>query len=221
VLAVLYDIHANLPALEAVVSDARAQGADRFLLGGDYAGFGPFPHETLELLRTLEPAIWIRGNNERWLREPPLDRPEVVPGVRQEAEELGAAIVDWLYGLPERVELDGNLYVHGSPLSDVESFHSEPRPGEEQLLDGVRGRTVVFGHGHLQFRRPGPDENDLVSPGSVGMPLDRDTRAAWATWDGDFHFRRVEYDIERAVAAARGLGEWGRMMAQRYTHASD
>ena len=220
-LAVLYDIHANLPALEAVVADARARGADRFFLGGDYAGFGPFPEETLDLLRSLDPAIWIRGNNERWLREPPLDRPEVVPGVRQEAERLGEDVVAWLYDLPERAELDGNLYVHGSPLSDVDSFHSAPQPGEERLLAGVHDRMIVFGHGHLQFRRPGPDGNDLVSPGSVGMPLDGDTRAAWATWNGDFRFHRVAYDVERAVAATRGLGEWGRMMAQRYLHASD
>ena len=220
-LAIFYDIHANLPALEAVVADARARGADRYFLGGDYTGFGPFPEPTLELLRTLEPAVWIRGNGERWLREPPLDRPEVVPAVREEAERLGEDVVEWLYGLPEDSELDGNLYVHGSPLSDVDSFHSEPQPGEERLVNGVRDRTIVFGHGHLQFRRPGPNGTDLVNPGSVGMPLDGDTRAAWATWDGDFRFQRVEYDIERAVAATRDLGELGRMMAHRYEHASD
>lgn len=220
-LAVLYDIHANLPALEAVVADARSEGADRYLLGGDYAGFGPFPHETLALLRELPDATWIRGNGERWLREPPLDRPEVVPGTEANARELGPEEVERLYSLPSEAELDGILYVHGSPLSDVDSFHAEARPGEERLLAGVRDRTVVFGHSHLQFRRPGPDGTDLVNPGSVGMPLDGDTRAAWASWDGDFTFRRVEYDVERSVAAASALGELGQMMIRRYHHASD
>ena len=220
-LGLLYDIHGNVPALDAVLADAGRAGVDRWLLGGDYGTPSPWPEETLARLKELPNATWIRGNGERWLREPPADRPEVMASYELFLGGLPEEEIDWLYALPERAELDGVLYVHGSPLSDVESFHSEPRPGEGQLLDGVRGRTVVFGHGHLQFRRPGPDENDLVSPGSVGMPLDRDTRAAWATWDGDFHFRRVEYDIERAVAATRGLGEWGRMMAQRYTHASD
>jgi predicted phosphodiesterase len=220
-LAVLYDIHANLPALEAVVADARERGADRWFLGGDYAGFGPFPHETLDLLRSLEPSTWIRGNNERWLREPPADRPEVVPVVEHEVGELGEEVVDWLYGLPEKAEVDGILYVHGSPLSDVESFHAEPRPDDERLLAGVRDRTIVFGHGHLQFRRPGPNGTDLVSPGSVGMPLDGDTRAAWASWDADFTLHRVVYDVERAVAATRDLGEIGLLIAQRYLHASD
>jgi predicted phosphodiesterase len=220
-LAVLYDIHANLPALEAVVADARVRGADRYLLGGDYAGFGPFPDETLALLRELPAATWIRGNGERWLREPPLDRPEVVPAVEANARELGPEEVERLYGLPTHIELDGILYVHGSPLSDVESFHADAQPGEEELLAGVRDRTVVFGHSHLQFRRPGPDGTDLMNPGSVGMPLDGDTRAAWASWDGDFAFRRVAYDVERAVAAARSLGEWGEAMTHRYRHASD
>jgi predicted phosphodiesterase len=220
-LAVLYDIHANLPALEAVLADTRAQGADRYFLGGDYTGFGPFPHETLAVLKALENAVWIRGNGERWLREPPADRPEIVPFVEQEARELGEETVAWLYGLPERMELDGSLYVHGSPLSDVESFAAEPRPDDEQILAGVRDRTIVFGHGHLQFRRPGPSGTDLVSPGSVGMPLDGDTRAAWASWDGDFAFRRIEYDVERAAAAASKLGEFGQMMIHRYRYASD
>lgn len=220
-LAVLYDIHANLPALEAVLADADACGTDRYLLGGDYAGFGPFPHETLALLRELPDATWIRGNGERWLREPPLDRPEVVPGVGANARELGPETVAWLYGLPVQTELDGILYVHGSPLSDVESFHAEARGGEEELLVGVRDRTVVFGHSHLQFRRPGPDGTDLVNPGSVGMPLDGDIRAAWASWDGDFAFRRVDYDVERAVAGARELGELGDLIVHRYLYASD
>ena len=74
VLAVLYDIHGNLPALEAVLADARARGATAFFLGGDLVGFGPFPQETYALLREIEePAVWIRGNGERWLRA--ADRP--------------------------------------------------------------------------------------------------------------------------------------------------
>ena len=75
-LAVLYDIHANLPALEAVIADADAAGADRYLLGGDYAGLGAWPVETVERLRALPRAAWIRGNWERWLVEAS-DAPEL------------------------------------------------------------------------------------------------------------------------------------------------
>jgi diadenosine tetraphosphatase ApaH/serine/threonine PP2A family protein phosphatase len=104
----------------------------------------------------------------------------------------------------------------------VDSFATEPHETDELRVGTLMGRTLVFGHSHVQFRRPGPKDNELVNPGSVGMPLDGDTRAAWASWDGaDFTFHRTEYDIERSVAAARPLGEWGAMMIHRYTHASD
>src|SRR4051795_7314816 len=63
-LGLVYDVHGNLGALEAVLADARRQGVNAFLLGGDYALFGPHPRETLERLRTLG-ASWIRGNGER------------------------------------------------------------------------------------------------------------------------------------------------------------
>jgi len=130
----------------------------------------------------------------------------------------------WLYSLQTQVELDGVLYVHGSPLSDVESFAPEPQPGEERMLAGVRDRTVVFGHSHVQFRRPGPNGSELLNPGSVGMPLDGDTRGAYALRreDGEFEFRRVEFDVERVAAAWRALGgSFGRMAAQRIERGSD
>ena len=68
-LAALYDIHGNLPALEAVLADARAAGARSWVLGGDFALMGPWPVETLERLRALEGAHWIRGNADRWLAD--------------------------------------------------------------------------------------------------------------------------------------------------------
>jgi predicted phosphodiesterase len=221
-LAVLYDIHANLPALEAVVAEARAQGANAFLLGGDYVGFGPFPRETLAFLDELRPATWIRGNGERWLREVPMDRPEIMPAMEAMRAPWSEAEIERLYRLPERAEVDGIVYVHGCWHSDVDSFAREPEQTDELRVGLLTGRTLVFGHSHVQFRRAGPKDNDLVNPGSVGMPLDGDTRAAWASWDGsDFTLHRTEYDIERSVAAARGLGEWGERMIKRYTAASD
>jgi len=130
--------------------------------------------------------------------------------------------VQWFYSLPPQAELDGILYVHGSPLADDDSFAAEPQKGEERLLAGVHDRTIVFGHSHLQFRRPGPDRTDLVNPGSAGMPLDGDRRAAWATWDGDFTFRRTEYDAEAAAAAYRSMGgDFGEFAARRLERGSD
>ncbi len=152
--------------------------------------------------------MWLRGNGERWLVEPPLDRPEIAPTMGLMAEDLGADEVARLYELPDSWEHGSVLFVHGSPLSDVDSFHAEPQDDDERLLAGVRDRIVVFGHSHLQFRRPGPHGTELLNPGSAGMPLDHDLRAAWALWDGSerFELRRTEYDVERGAADYRASG---------------
>ena len=223
-LGVLYDIHGNLPALEQVLEQAQGEGVDRWLLGGDYGTPSPWPLETLDRLRQLENATWIRGNGERWLREPPEDRPEVMEVYELFTGGFPDDVVDWLYGLPPQAEVDEVLYVHGSPLSDVESFAPEQQEGEEHMLAGVRDRLVVFGHSHQQFRRPGPDGTELLNPGSAGMPLDGDTRAAWAVRDddGEFRFLRVEYDVQRAADAYRRMGgSFGEMAANRIERGSD
>jgi diadenosine tetraphosphatase ApaH/serine/threonine PP2A family protein phosphatase len=223
VLALLYDIHGSLPALEAVLTDAESAGVDAYLLGGDYGAWGPHPRECVERLRALPRTTWIRGNGERWTREPPLDRPEVVETLRERESGYGTD-EGWLYSLQTQVELDGVLYCHGSPLSDVESFSAEPGADDERMLDGVRDKAVVFGHSHLQFRRPGPHGTILLNPGSVGMPLDGDVRGAYAIRhdDGEFEFRRVEYDVERAAAAYEALGgEFAAFAAARIRKGSD
>ncbi len=222
-LAVLYDIHGNLVALDEVLKDSEAAGADAYLLGGDFASWSPWPHETIDRLRGLPNTTWIRGNGERWLREPPADRPDVAEELREIDSGLGPD-EGWLSSLQARVELDGVLYVHGSPLSDVESFPAEPGDKDEWMLDGVRDKTVVFGHSHLQFRRPGPNGTTLINPGSAGMPLDGDVRAAYALRDddGEFEFRRVEYDIERAAQAWDKMpGSFGSFAGQRLRKGSD
>jgi diadenosine tetraphosphatase ApaH/serine/threonine PP2A family protein phosphatase len=223
VLAVLYDIHGNLVALDEVLKDADAAGVDAYLLGGDFASFSPWPLETVERLGALPETTWIRGNGERWLREPPADRPDVAAELAAHDSGLGTN-EGWLYSLQAQVELDGVLYVHGSPLSDVESFPAQPAEDDEWMLNGVHDKTVVFGHSHLQFERPGPNGTTLINPGSAGMPLDGDVRAAYALRhdDGRFEFRRVDYDYERAAQAWEKMpGTFGQFVGQRLRKGSD
>ena len=224
-LGILYDVHGNLDALDAVL--AEADGVDEWLLGGDYCTFGPWPVETLARLRQLENATWLRGNGERWLADPPLDLPAeqsrfIFAAVAAANAVLPSEDVDALISLSAFADRDDAFYCHGSPLSDVESF--APAPGDEdaRLLAGVKERQVVFGHSHLQFRRAGPNETELVNPGSVGMPLDGDTRAAWGVRreDGALELRRVEYDTDRAVAKMREY-DWGERVAQRLLNGRD
>jgi diadenosine tetraphosphatase ApaH/serine/threonine PP2A family protein phosphatase len=222
VLAVLYDIHGNLVALEEVLKDAEGTGADSYLLGGDFGAGAPWALETVDRLRALPETTWIRGNGERWLREPPLDRPEVAQALAEMDSGLGGD-EGWLYSLQAQSELDGVLYVHGSPLSDVDSFPAEATDDDVRMLNGVRDMTVVFGHSHLQFKRPGPNGTTLINPGSAGMPLDGDTRAAYALRHdgGEFEFRRVAYDNERAAQAWEKLPGWGPQVAARLRKGSD
>ena len=206
-LALLYDIHGNLPALEAVLADAGA--VDGFLLGGDYATAGAWPRETVERLKELPNATWIRGNADRWLVDRS-DAPEpIVPIAERCADALGEELVGELFGLPESTTIDGTLYCHASPRSDMETFFPEPGELDAELLMGVEARRVVCGHIHVAFARTGPGGIELVNPGSVGMPWDGDHRAAYALIEGDrVEQRRVEYDWKASVAAVReGVGE--------------
>jgi len=226
VIALLYDVHGNLPALEAVVADAGGAGAERWVLGGDYALFGGWPAETVARLRTLEPAVWIRGNGERWTADPD-SAPEnaVVPGAIAAAREaLGSELVDDLASLPFSCPYDGTLVCHGSPVSDVRSFLLEPAGDEQELLAGVDAPRVLFGHTHLPFARraAGGGSIELVNPGSVGMPFDGDPRAAYALLHGDgrIEHRRVAYDHAASAARVRAFGEdWSRVVAERIERA--
>ena len=222
-LALLYDVHGNLPALEAVLADARDAGTQRFLLGGDYGLFGPFPAEVVAALRALEDTTWIRGNVDRWGAEPeqiPAEDELLVRAIADYRAALGDETADQLGELPEQIVLDGTRYCHASPLSDLRSFLPEPGQEDDELLADTGERRLVFGHTHLQFRRTGPRGVELLNPGSVGMPLDGDARAAFALVheDASIELRRVEYDTELAVGALRdrfGAVAWARRTIKR------
>ncbi len=213
-LAVLYDIHGNLPALEAVLADATDAGAQRYLLGGDYALFGPWPADTVARLRRLDSATWIRGNVDRWSAHPDdLPDPGLAEAVAACRGELGEALSDELGRLPEQLVLDGTRYCHASPLPDMRSFLPEPGEDDDELLAGASEPRIVFGHTHLAFARRRPDGVELLNPGSVGMPFDGDPAAAYALVhaDGSIEHRRVSYDHAASAAAVRerfGDAEW-------------
>jgi predicted phosphodiesterase len=204
-LALLYDIHGNLPALQAVLDDARENDAERFLLGGDYALFGPWPKETLDTLRALENATWIRGNVDRWTAR--IDVPEDDEVLDRAIEDcrraIGEEAASFLGDLDEQTVIDGTRFCHASPANDMQSFLPEPQPNDDELLAGATERRVVFGHTHLQFRRRRADGSELINPGSVGLPLDGDRRAAYALVrnDGAVELCRIAYDHEASAAA--------------------
>jgi diadenosine tetraphosphatase ApaH/serine/threonine PP2A family protein phosphatase len=220
VLGLIYDVHGNLGALEAVLTDAGEAGVGRFLLGGDYALFGSQPAETVERLRSLD-AQMIRGNGERWtehVHDAPED-PVIQSAIEECRAALGDRVVAELGELPEWLVHEGRVrFCHASPISDVRSFLPEPGDDDEELLGDHSEPLLVFGHTHLPFEREGPGGVRLVNPGSVGMPFDGDPRAGWAILhdDGRVEHRRVEYDHLAAAAAVRALGgSWADVVARR------
>ena len=222
-VALLYDVHANLPALEAVLRDAVDAGATAGLFGGDAASFGAWPVETVEaLVASPVPLAWLRGNWDRWLASfPPADLPDnpVVPGAaRFVLDRLGGATLARLGTLPTDVVVGSTRCVHASPGDDMAGIPSEADQGDAETLAGVQEERLVTGHTHVQFaRRVQVDDREIeiVNPGSVGLPFDGDPRAAYALLRaGGVELRRVPYDHERAARAVRDIDEpWAAVVA--------
>jgi predicted phosphodiesterase len=204
--ALLYDIHGNLPALEAVIADAGSAGAQEFVFGGDYALAGAFPEECVKRIEGLS-GTWIRGNTDRWL-EDPSDAPDddlLHRQIEYCRRELGGRRVELVFNLPPSVSIDEALVCHASPHDDMLTFMAEPTPADHELLAHAEEEVVFFGHSHIQFQREAEGGRLLVNPGSVGLPFDGDRRAAYALWRGGraVELRRVEYDSDGYATSVR------------------
>jgi predicted phosphodiesterase len=199
-VAALYDVHGNAPALEAVLADVERANVDLGMFGGDLV-WGAWPRETLELARSLgERARFIMGNTDRGALTDAED-PSALWVQERLSDEERALVLSW----PGTVSLDGILYCHATPRSDVELVtpaSSEARWAE--VLAGVAEELVVCGHIHLQYdeRHAG---HRVVNPGSVGNPTIRAT-AWWAIVGDDVELRTTDYDTAGAAAAWRATG---------------
>ena len=180
-IAALYDVHGMPWALEAVLAEV---DTDAIVFGGDLV-WGPYPRETLALIRSLDARV-VRGNTDR-------DPGEWVSAQLNE-EELA-----WLAELPQSVTVDDVFYCHATPRSDEEIVTPET-PDEllEEMLAGVGERLVVGGHTHMQQRR-----GRYVNAGSIGMPYEGEVAAFWAVIGEDADLRRTPFDVERAIAETR------------------
>ncbi|MGB2875040.1 MAG: metallophosphoesterase family protein [Gaiellaceae bacterium] len=199
-VAALYDIHGNLPALEAVLAEVQREGVDAIVFGGDIAS-GPLPRETIDVARSLPQARFVRGNADRLdstAMNPEWDRARRWVEAQLEEEEIA-----WLAELPFSAVLDDTLYVHATPQDD-ETVVTERTSDERfaEILAGVEQRRVVAGHVHMQFeRRVG--EVLFVNAGSVGMPYEGSPGAYWALLGDAVELRRTDYDLEQAAARFR------------------
>jgi putative phosphoesterase len=220
-VAALYDIHGNLPALEAVVGDVRRAGVDAIVVGGDVLP-GPMPRETVEYLQDLDlPVTYIFGNGDREVLSSLAGIDTGLPEqfrevIRWNGEQLSTRQRERIKDWPAKTHLEiagvGDvLFCHATPRNDTEIFtRLTPEERLVPVFEGVSAAVVVCGHTHMQFDRTvGPIR--VVNAGSVGMPFGQ-PGAYWLLLDSGVELRRTDYDLE---AAAR------RIRATTYPQAED
>jgi len=212
-VAALFDIHSNLPALEAVLEEVRRAGADQIVVGGDVV-LGPMVRETLSRLLDLDlPVHFIYGNcetavlAERAGRDPGRLPPQALEVVRWTAQVLDAEEERLLAGWPKTLRLDvpgigETLFCHATPRDENEGFtRLTPEDRLLPIFEGLGVSMVVCGHTHMQFdRRIGSVR--VVNAGSVGMPFG-EPGADWLLLGPDVEFRHTSYDLAKAAERIR------------------
>ena len=211
--AAIYDLHGNLPALEAVLAEIRTSGVEKIVVGGDVLP-GPMARECLDLLRNLDiPTSFIRGNGDRVVldltrgEEPTEVPPPYRDAIRWSAQQLTPDHQAWLASWPEtiRVKIEGIgdvVFCHATPRNDWEIFTS--LTPEEQLVpifSTTNAALVVCGHSHMQFDR-NIGQTRVVNAGSVGMPFGP-PGADWLFLGPDVQLRHTAYDLEAAAERIR------------------
>jgi predicted phosphodiesterase len=211
-VAALYDIHGNLPALEAVLDEVAEIGVDCVVIGG--VVLGPSPRDTLAaLLRLPVPTHFLHGNGESDVIAATTDSGlDSVPAkardiVNWTSRILSASDMERLMSWPASVELDvpgiGTvLFCHATPRSDREIF-TEQTPAERLLpiFENVAASLVVCGRTHMQFDRT-IGATRVVNAGSVGMPFGQ-RGADWLLLGPGIDLRRTDYDARNAALRIR------------------
>jgi putative phosphoesterase len=212
-VAAIYDIHANLPALEAVLRDVRQADVDHIVVGGDVLP-GPMPRETIACLQELDiPMQCIHGNGDRealaWTRggETETIPQQYRPAMRWVAEQLRPEDERLLQSWPLTIRVDIRglgevLFCHATPRNDTEIFtRLTPEDRLLPVFEGLNVPVVVCGHTHMQFDRM-VGVTRVVNAGSVGMPF-QEPGAYWLLLGPDVQLRRTAYDLAGAARRIR------------------
>jgi putative phosphoesterase len=211
-VAAIYDIHANLPALEAVLKEIHQAAVDQIVVGGDVFP-GPMPQETLACLRSLDRSVhFLQGNGDREVLASLRGAPSTLPPQVQEsvawvAQQLDPADAEFLAAWRPTLrlaipELGDVLFCHATPRSDTEIFtRLTPEDRLLPIFDGLNTSTVICGHTHMQFDREVGGIR-VVNAGSVGMPFGK-PGAYWLLLAPDIRLEHTAYDLVTAAARIR------------------
>jgi putative phosphoesterase len=215
-VAVLNDIHGNLPALDAVLDEVREAGVDRIVVGGDVLP-GPMPRETFKrLMDVTTPIEYLYGNGDVAVleqlsgREPSKVPEPYWPMIRWNAGQLDADSRRLLASWPKLVtlQIDGLgevLFCHATPRNEDEIFtRVTPDAALLPIFEPLTASVVVCGHTHMQFDRT-IGRTRVVNAGSVGMPFGA-PGADWLLLGPGIELRHTTYDLEKAAARMRAIG---------------
>ena len=241
-IALFADIHANRQAFSACLDDAREKGAQRFVLLGDYVGYGADPEWSVDTVMALaaEGALAVRGNHDHAVSEPRetmnVDAKVALEWTRG---ELGKPAREFLAALPFTVSDDDRFYVHAEASSPQAWRYVASTADAARSIQATRAQVSFCGHIH----RPAvyslsaaakmtaftpvtdvpipllPGRRWLIVAGAVGQPRDGNPAASWLMLDTarrDVTFCRTPYDVDEAAAAIRAKGLPGRLAERLY-----
>ncbi|MBR6802375.1 MAG: metallophosphoesterase family protein [Kiritimatiellae bacterium] len=243
--AIISDIHANIEALDAVIADARAVGVDDFVCLGDVVGYNAAPRECIQRIRELGCKV-VKGNHDHYCSHPSVNLDDFQPNAASVIEWTRRTITSedtqWLHNLPLTATIMGFTIVHSTLDSPEHYRYAFDRRDAEDSFNFQRTRVCFHGHTHVPciFRRTtagathgiskvGPADglleqgNYFINVGSVGQPRDGLPKACYLifTTEGlaklSIEFRRVDYDIDAAVARIKQAGLPDRLTTRLYT----
>lgn len=228
--AVLGDLHANLTALEAVLTALDGREVDALLSVGDVVGYGAAPQEVIRLLREVGATV-VKGNHDAAVTgelDPSWFNPFARAAVDWTAAQLTRDEMTWLENLPLTAHLEHCAVAHGTPSSPERFDYVQCTEDADPSLDALEVPVCFIGHTHVPVTilrmADTPDRTSyttddavdlsevsvaLINVGSVGQPRDEDPRAAYGLYDSDrglYELHRVEYDIQREATRIRAAG---------------
>jgi putative phosphoesterase len=212
-IAALYDIHGNLPALEAVLEAVRRERVDEIIVGGDVLP-GPMPRESLDLLFSLDlPVRFLTGNGDRetLAQRAGIESGAIPPAFREAVRWVAAQLSDvhvravGAWPASQRAELEALgsvLFCHATPRNDTEIFtRLTPDDRLAAVFAGADADVVICGHTHMQSDRAVGNLR-VVNAGSVGMPFGA-PGAYWVLLGSTIELRHTPYDLEQAADRVR------------------
>ncbi|NPA75479.1 MAG: metallophosphoesterase family protein [Euryarchaeota archaeon] len=207
-ILILSDAHGNSESLRTIL-EKESYDAVWFL--GDITDYGPHPEEVLDILRELKPEVWVTGNHD-YANAFGVDchcgqkTHELSVYTREHItqKKLSKDDLIFLRTLPlyEEKDVDGSkfYFVHACPENPLYGymFDFDPNCMRNDLGRKIDASTLIYGHTH--FPRNGTlDGYRYFNPGSAGQPRDGDARAAYGIYDGEFHLKRIKYDVDKVV----------------------